>query len=134
MSKLQTLMALSMTEAEYITLSSACCDLIPMMELTREMADHYIDSHKATPKIMCKIFKDNSGALEMVHMPKLWPRTKHINHTYHHFCKHMQPKKKREKLQIDIVLVSTMEQIGDMLTKPLPEKPFTKFHCKLIGW
>ena len=36
-SKLQTLMALSMMEAEYIAVSMACHDLIPMMELTREM-------------------------------------------------------------------------------------------------
>ena len=42
-SKLQTLMVLSMMEVDHITLSTACCDLIPMMELTREMAKQYID-------------------------------------------------------------------------------------------
>ena len=70
-SKLQALMALSMMEVEYIALSTACHDLIPMMDLTREMAEHYIESHKARPKIMCKIFKDNSGEIEMARMPKL---------------------------------------------------------------
>ena len=66
-------------------------------------------------------------------MPNLQLRTKHINNAYH-FQEYMQPKRKGEKPQIDIVWVSTMEQIGDMLTKPLPEKPFAKFHNKLIGW
>ena len=49
-------------------------DLIPMMELTRGMAEHYIDPLKARPKIMCKFFEDNSGALEMAHTPKLQPK------------------------------------------------------------
>ena len=131
-SKLQTLMALSTMEAEYITLSTHA--LTPMMELTREMAEHYIESHKARPKIMCKIFEDNSGAVEMAHTPKLQLRTKHIKNAYHHFCEYTQPRKKGELPQINVVLASTMEQIGDMLTKPLPEKPFAKFHNKFIGW
>ena len=67
----QTLVALSMMEAEYITLSMACHDLIPMMELTREMAEHYIESHKARPNIMCKFLKDNFGVIEMACTPKL---------------------------------------------------------------
>ena len=41
-SKLQTLTALSTTEAKYIAL---CHNLIPMMELTKEMAEHQIESH-----------------------------------------------------------------------------------------
>ena len=36
-SKMQTLTALSMTEAEYVALSTALRDLIPMMELLKEM-------------------------------------------------------------------------------------------------
>lgn len=36
-SKLQTLVALSTTEANYIALSSALCDVIPVMQLIEEM-------------------------------------------------------------------------------------------------
>ena len=133
-SKLQTLTTLSMTEAKYIALSMACCDLIPMMELTKEMAEHQIESHKDRPKIMCKIFEDNSGAVEMACAPKLRPRTKHTNNAYHHFWEYMQSKVKGEPPLINIVPVLTEKQIGDMLTKPLLEKPFTKFCYKLIGW
>ena len=34
-------------------------------------------------KVYCRAFKDNSGALELAHTPKMQPRTKHINQVYH---------------------------------------------------
>jgi hypothetical protein len=43
-----------------------------------EMAD-------AAPKIHCKVFEDNSGALEMARTPKVHPRTQYMNLKYHHF-------------------------------------------------
>ena len=70
-SKLQTLTALSTMEAEYVALSTACRELIPMLELRKEMHSHDIKSHPARLKIHCKVFKDNSGALEMACTPKL---------------------------------------------------------------
>ena len=78
-------------EAKYIALSTACREVIPMLELMIEMHSYDIKSHPAMLKIHCKVFEDNSGALEMAHTPKLLPRTKHINNTYHHFCKYTQP-------------------------------------------
>ena len=48
--KLQTLTTLSMTEAEYIAVSIACHDLIPMIELTKKMVEHQIKSHRDRPK------------------------------------------------------------------------------------
>jgi hypothetical protein len=59
----------------------------------------------------CKVFEDNSGALELARLPKLDPRTKHINVCYHHFCKHVR------KGLIKIFPVDTKDQIADPLTK-----------------
>ena len=84
-SKLQMLTALSTTEAECIALSTACQELIPMLKLTKKIHSYDIKSHPAKPKIHCKVFEDNSGALEMACTPKLCPHTKHINNAYHHF-------------------------------------------------
>jgi len=39
----------------------------------------------ATPKIHCKVFEDNAGAIEIANVPKMRPRTKHLNIKYHHF-------------------------------------------------
>jgi hypothetical protein len=38
-SRLQSVFALSTTEAEYVALSTVLCDLIPVMDLLKEMAD-----------------------------------------------------------------------------------------------
>ena len=133
-SKLQTFTALSTTEAEYIALSTACRELIPMLELTKEMHPYHIKSHPAIPKIHCKIFEDNSGALEMAHSPKIRPHTKHINNAYHHFCEYTQPTSGSNKPTVEIVPVSIEEQLGGMLTKPLPAPVFIKFRKAVLGW
>ncbi len=39
----------------------------------------------AKPTVHCRIFEDNSGALEITKVPKMRPRTKHIKIKYHHF-------------------------------------------------
>ena len=98
------------------------------------MRSYHIKSHPAIPKIHCKVFEDNSGALEVAHTPKLCPHTKHINNAYHHFHEYTQPSSKSTKPTIEIVPVSTDEQLGDMLTKPLPDPAFIKFHKTLLGW
>jgi hypothetical protein len=41
-SKLQSQTALSTTEAEYIAMSMALCDVIPIMDLIQEMKDRHI--------------------------------------------------------------------------------------------
>ncbi|KAL7484351.1 hypothetical protein ACHAW6_009989 [Cyclotella cf. meneghiniana] len=43
-----------------------------------------------SPRIYCNAFEDNSGALELAKLPKLHPRSKHINTCYHHFWKHIR--------------------------------------------
>jgi hypothetical protein len=42
------------------------------------------------PYVYCKVFEDNSGALELARLPKLRPRSKHINVCYHHFREHIE--------------------------------------------
>ena len=36
----------------------------------------------ATPRIHCKVFEDNAGAIEIANVPKMRPRTKHLNIKY----------------------------------------------------
>ena len=82
-----------------------------MLELTKEMRSYHIRSHPAIPKIHCKVFEDNNGALEMARTPKLRPHTKHINNAYHHFREYTQPSSDSTKPTVEIVSVSTDEQI-----------------------
>jgi hypothetical protein len=88
-------------------------DVIPNMELIKDMKIHHIQVICTKPYVYCKVFEDNSGALELVRLPKLCPHTKHINVCYHHFRKHV-----RSGL-LKIFPVGTSDKIADILTKTL---------------
>ncbi len=88
-SKKQTEIALSTTEAEYIALSQAMRDVIPFLELIGELKDH-LNLEIEKPEIACTLFEDNNGALELANAPRYRPRTKHIALKYHHFREHVK--------------------------------------------
>jgi hypothetical protein len=104
---------LSTTEAEYIAMSMALRDVIPIMNLLDELKTNDFQVICTKPYVYCKVFEDNSGALELARLPKLRPRTKHINVCYHHFREHVR------KGLIKIFPVDTTNQIADTLTKAL---------------
>ncbi|KAI2512113.1 hypothetical protein MHU86_2200 [Fragilaria crotonensis] len=81
-SKLQSEIALSTTESEYLAISTATREVLPLMELVQEMQDHGCGLTATTPRLHCRVFEDNSGAIELatsVKNPKMRPRTRHIN-------------------------------------------------------
>jgi hypothetical protein len=114
--------ALSTTEAEYIAMSMALRDVIPIMGLIKEMRERNIPVICTKPYVYCKVFEDNSGSLELARLPKLCPCTKHINVCYHHFHEHVRDD------SIKIFPVGTANQIADVLTKALAQNDFTR-HC-----
>jgi hypothetical protein len=89
-SKLQTEIALSMTEAEYIALSTSAREILPLLSLAQEAVMFGVTTKVETPIIRCKIFEDNKGAVEMANVPKMCPRTKHLNIKYHFFRKFVE--------------------------------------------
>ncbi len=121
-SKLQSQVALSTTEAKYIAMSQSLRDVIPVMNLFEEMREQDFQVICTKPHVYCKVFEDNSGALELTRLPKLRLRTKHINVCYHQFCKHV-----RTGL-IKIFLIDTKDQIADALTKALAQNDL-QCHC-----
>jgi hypothetical protein len=62
-SKMQTEIALSNTEAEYIALSQAMREVLPIIWLMEEAKKQGIPVMNATPKVHCKVFEDNAGAI-----------------------------------------------------------------------
>jgi hypothetical protein len=83
-SQLQTEVALSSTESEYTGLSYALRDAIPIMELLKEMKTRGYPISTTQARVHCRVFEDNSGALEMARVHKYRPRTKHLNVKLHH--------------------------------------------------
>ena len=98
------------------------------MGLLKEIKQQGFEVQINPPSVHCKVFKDNSGALEMARLPKVRPRTKHINQSYHFFCEAV------ERTEVSIVATPTENQLADMLTKPLPEEPFIRHHKTVLGW
>lgn len=127
-SKLQTLTALSTTEAEYIALSSALREQIPLLDLLKEVAEKGIDVDIKPALVHCKVFEDNSGAIELAKLPKIRPRTKHINVCFHHFRDHVENK------TIEVIYIPTDQQRADILTKPLPVDKFIRFRKAIMKW
>ena len=85
------------------------------------MKTNNISTISTASTIFLKVFEDSSGALELARSSKLTPGTKHINLSYHHF---------RESVRLRIIqlfLISTVNQLVDIYTKPLPRDLFLKF-------
>ena len=112
-SKMQSLVALSTTEAEYIALSSSLCKVIALMNLMNELTCHGFLLNKATPKVHCT-------GLEVATNHRTRPRTKHLSVRLHHFHSHIMAK------TISIQHISTKLQIADLFTKPLARNQFTE--------
>ena len=90
-SKIQTEIALSTVEAEYIALSQGLREVICLMQMVEEAKKRKIPiMTNPQTTVYCNAFEDNTGALELSKVPKMRPRTKHINIKYHHFRAHIQ--------------------------------------------
>jgi hypothetical protein len=118
---------LSTTEAKYIAMSQPLRDVIPVMNLLQEMRERDYQVICTEPHVYCKVFEDNFGALELARLPKLRPRTKHINVCYHHFREHVR------KGLIKIFPIDTKDQIADALTKALAQNDFQRHRRFMCG-
>ena len=126
-SKLQTEIALSTTESEYIALSQSLRDVIPLLNLLRELHG-VIPRSDESPVVHCTVHEDNKGCIDLVENPRIRPRTKHIALKYHHFRSFVRDK------TISVKYVESEEQIADILTKPLGDNQFGVLRKKMMGW
>jgi hypothetical protein len=108
-------------------MSQSLRDVIPVMNLLWEMRERDFQVICTEPHVYCKVFADNLGALELARLPKLRPRTKHINVCNHHFREHVR------KGLIKIFPIDTKDQIADALTKALAQNDFQRHHHFMCG-
>ena len=126
-SKLQTEIALSTNESEYIALSQSLRDVIPLIELLRELRAA-IPRNENSPTMHCTVHEDNQGCIDLVKTPRMRPRTKHIALKYHHFREYV-----RKKI-VSVEYVESKEQIADIYTKALGDCQFCYLRKLLMGW
>jgi len=109
-SKLQSIVATSTTEAEYVAATQACKEAIWLQMLLEELG------HKQE-KIA--LFCDSQSALHLAKNPAFHSKTKHIRVQYHFV------REKVEKGSVDIQKIHTKDNLADMLTKPINRDKFT---------
>ena len=119
---------MSSTESEYTGLSYALRDAIPVMELLKELRKMNFPIETAQARVHCRVFEDNSGALEMAKIHKYRPRTKHLKVRLHHFRDYV------ERQEISIHAINTKDQPADFLTKALNEDTLQRHRMTVLVW
>nr|GEY99767.1 copia protein [Tanacetum cinerariifolium] len=114
--KKQTALAVSTIEAEYISVGKACQQALWMKQA---LIDY--DVRLDDIPIMC----DNKGAIDLSKNPVQHSRTKHIEIRHHFLRNNVQ------KGHISIEKVSSVDNIVDILTKPLKYESFNYLRLSL---
>jgi hypothetical protein len=152
-SKLQTEIALSSTEAEYIALSQCCTALLPMRRILKDILscglspssleinnlstnniakrkfEHHYHSNSESKLEPSIIWEYNQGWIHLANDPlQNRSRTQHISIKWHHFQDEIQ------KGNIKITKIHTSLNIYEILTKPLVTSKFMGLRKFLMGW
>ena len=125
---MQTKIGLSTTKAEYVGISYTLCSAIPIMRLLRKMRKQGINIITDCVPVQYKVFKDNTGAIEIARSERFCPRTKHMNTKLHYFQSYIN------KGRITIEKIKLEEQPEDLFTKPLPNLLFEYLRQKIVEW
>jgi hypothetical protein len=120
-SKQQSIVALSSCEAEYMACTHAIKQILWYRSLMQELG--FTQEHTSP------LFCDNQGTVACTHDPQHHSHMKHMDIRYHFIHDSIQ------KLLVDIVHIPGIENIADLLTKPLPQLVHAKWVKRLnLGW
>jgi hypothetical protein len=130
--KLQTEIALSTAEADYMVLSQALRETLPTSNLMKKI-NVIFPLFLPSPKFIIKVREDNQSCIAVADNAKFSPGTRHIAIKYHHFCKHVVTRSNPDGL-IQIDYCATDDQITDIFTKPVHDDIFLKLWKLLLNW
>ena len=98
------------------------------MKILKEIKEKGFDVLDHKVKVHCRVFRDNSGAIEMAVVHKWRPRTKHLATKLHHFQSYVNSG------EISIHMIDTSLQPVDVLTKPLNSELLRRHIKTIMGW
>nr|GEZ12497.1 hypothetical protein [Tanacetum cinerariifolium] len=116
-SKKQDCTSMSSAEAEYVSLSACCAQVLWMRTQLTDYGFHFDKIH---------MYCDSKATIAILCNPVQHSRTKHINVRYHFI------KEKVEKGIVELFFVGTKYQLADLFTKALPEERF-KYLVRRLG-
>lgn len=117
LSKKQSTISLSSTEAEYYALAEAICEAKWLRTLLKEMGIEIDGS--------ITIFEDNQSCIRAAEEPRVSKRMKHIDVKYK-FINHAI-----ENKEVNVIYIPTSEQTADIMTKSLGRNLFEKHRNNL---
>ena len=130
-SRLQTEIATSTMEAEYIALSTAMRDLLPLKHKV-EVIGKALNQNETKVVDICKtvVHEDNTGCLKLSKMEpgRMTPRSKHYGIKYHWFRSHLISE------QIQMKEIKSEYQRADFLTKSLRKILYKQNRKLSMGW
>ena len=113
---MQKSIALSSTEAEYMSLSDSCRQLVWICTLLSELGIHL------KPIPLCR---DNQGSIFLASNPVQEKQIKHIDLHHHYICKIISENK------VELFFIEGNENPADLFTKNLGHIKFLKFREQL---
>ena len=130
-SKLITEVCLSTLHAEYVALSMAVREFLPLKQLTKEILHEYkFETEKINFYTHSTIFEDNQGTLTVAKSPRYTPTSKFIAVKYHWFRQYVSGPMK----EFNLKWISTNLQRADLYTKGLQGNLFLNLQKLLCGW
>jgi len=116
--KKQGIVTLSSTEAEYVVATASACHCVWIKEVLRQIGVEDCDC--------VNIYCDNSSTIKLSKNPVMHRRTKHIDVRYHYL------RDLSSQGKVRLVFCGTLEQVADIMTKPIKLYQFVKLR-KLLG-
>ena len=118
-SKKQTSVALSSCEAEIVAASEAGKEAVHMSRLATELK-----LHDGSP---IDLHMDNRAGIDVAYNPEHHTRMKHVDR------RHFYVRELVEQHRIRVPFVSTVNNIADFFTKPLPKKQFIAMRDRIMN-
>jgi len=116
--------------AEYVALSTAMRELIPLKEIVVDIAKHLGLQKKLEIRTKSTIFEDNQGCERLAKQPHMTPQSKFFAIKLHWFRQHTVGPDRT----CDVVRCESKEMIADIFTKGLDRVTFEYLRKKLMGW
>ena len=130
-SQLQSSIALSTSEAEYVALSQSLRVILPMQQLLNKIITHVDvppEFHSIDSTIRATVFEDNNSALQLATTHHVTNRTRYYATKWHWLWDAVRTGK------VKIGLIDTAEQDADYLTIGLVQEPFESNRWSNQGW
>nr|KYP56164.1 Retrovirus-related Pol polyprotein from transposon TNT 1-94 [Cajanus cajan] len=116
-SRLQRCVALSTTEAEFISITEACKELLWLKKFLQELG--FVQEKYP-------LFVDSQSAIHLGKNPTFHSRPKHIDVRYYWIRDALDAK------LLELAKIHTNDNGADMITKALPKGKFEVF-CEIVG-